>query len=203
MQRRAAHLHTHFTVRKSNFPSVAEKLISITPEALLSTARHLEHEGKYKDLTEEQQNAMNLLKSVNAVSARVPGSHASQIHIHNEIRNYFGYFGMPQLYFTANPSATHSPIFQVMYGDKTVDLTKCFPLLVPSCERALLLAKDPVAAADFFDFSIKCIFKFLFGWDYEKDAQHLKGAFWDTFVLFMEQLNSLKEPTFMVTFYCG
>ena len=81
IQRRAAHLHTHFTVRKNNFPSIAEKLITITPEALLSTAQHLEHEGKYQDLTEEQQNAMNLLKSVNTISARIPGSHTSQIHI--------------------------------------------------------------------------------------------------------------------------
>ena len=176
IQRRAAHLHTHFTVRKNNFPSIAEKLITITPEALLSTARHLEHEGKYQDLSEEQQNAMNLLKSVNAVSARIPGSHASQIHIRNEIRNYFGYFGIPHLYFTANPSATHSPIFQVMCGDTNVDLTKRFPQLVPSRERALRLAKDPVAAADFFDFSIKCIFKYLFGWDYEKKCSTSEGG---------------------------
>jgi hypothetical protein len=54
IQRRAAHLHTHFTVRKSNFPSIAEKLITVTPEALLLTARHLEHEGKYQNLTDEQ-----------------------------------------------------------------------------------------------------------------------------------------------------
>jgi len=55
IQRRAAHLHTHFTVRKRNFPSVAEKLITVTPEVLLSTAQHLEHEGKYQNLTDEQQ----------------------------------------------------------------------------------------------------------------------------------------------------
>jgi len=176
IQRRAAHLHTHFTVRKRNFPSVAEKLITVTPEVLLSTAQHLEHEGKYQNLTDEQQNAMNLLKSVNAVSARIPGSHASQIHIRNEIRNYFGYFGMPHLYFTANPSATHSPIFQVMCGDTNVDLTKRFPQIVPSRERALRLAKDPVAAADFFDFSIKCIFKHLFGWDYSKKESSPEGG---------------------------
>jgi Helitron helicase-like domain at N-terminus len=119
---------------------------------------------------------MNLLKSVNAVSARIPGSHASQIHIRNEIRNYFGYFGMPQLYFTANPSATHSPIFQLMCGDMKVDLSKYFPQLAPSHERALRLAKDPVAATDFFDFSIKCIFKFLFGWDYSKKKSTPEGG---------------------------
>jgi Helitron helicase-like domain at N-terminus len=168
IQRRACHLQTHFTLKKKNFPLITEKLISVTPDALLSTARHLEHEGKYQDLSKEQHNAMDLLKQVNTVAARMPGSQASQIHIRNEIINYFGYFGMPQLFFTANPSGTHSPIFQVMCGDTNVDLSQRFPQLVPSCERAIRLAKDPVAAADFFDFSIRCIFKYLFGWDYDK-----------------------------------
>ena len=111
IQRRATHLHTHFRVKKNNFPTIAENLVKVTPKTLLSTARHFEHEGKYRDLTSEQCEAMNLLKHVNTVAVCVPGSQASQIHICNEIRSYFGYFGMPQLYFTANPSATHSPIF--------------------------------------------------------------------------------------------
>ena len=113
IQRRPAHLHTHFTVEKNNFPTIAENLVKVTPKTLLSTAHHFEHEGKYQDLTSEQHEAMNLLKHVNTVTAHVPGSQASQIHIHNKIRSYSGYFGMPQLYFTANPSATPSPIFQV------------------------------------------------------------------------------------------
>jgi hypothetical protein len=83
---------------------------------------------------------------------------------------------MPQLYFTANPSARHSPIFQIMYGDTNVDLTKRFPQLVPSREWAVRLANDPVAAADFFDFSIKCIFEFLFGWDYQKKCFKPEGG---------------------------
>jgi hypothetical protein len=176
IQRRATHLHTHLTVKKDNFSTIAEKLVKVTPEILLSTARHLEHEGKYQDLSNEQRNAMDLLKHVNTVAACVPGSQASQIHIWNEIRNYFGYFGMPQLYFTANPSATHSPIFQVIYGNTNVDLTKRFPQLVPSHEQAIRLASDPVAATNFFDFSIKCIFEYLFGWDYQKKCSKPEGG---------------------------
>jgi len=38
MQRKATHLHTHFTVKKNNFPTIAEKLVKVTPEILLSTA---------------------------------------------------------------------------------------------------------------------------------------------------------------------
>jgi Helitron helicase-like domain at N-terminus len=35
-------------------------------------------------------------------------------------------------------------------------------------ERAARVAKDPVAAADFYQFCVKTIFEDLFGWDYEK-----------------------------------
>ena len=53
-----------------------------------------------------------------------------------------------------------------MVGDELVDLRKQFPFVVPSKERALRLAQDPVAAADFFDFCVASIFQHLFGWDY-------------------------------------
>ena len=59
-------------------------------------------------------------------------------------------------------------MFQVIFGDQTINLDDRFPVLVSRTERALRLAKDPVAAADFFDFSIKCLFAFCFGWDFVK-----------------------------------
>ncbi|KAF8219521.1 hypothetical protein L208DRAFT_1082828, partial [Tricholoma matsutake] len=101
-----------------------------------------------------QRNVMILLKQVNTIAAKIPGSQASKIYCRNIIRSYTGFFGIPSLYFTANPNAAHSPIFQVMCGDTTVDLNEKFPALVSSTECALHLAKDPVAAADFFEFSI-------------------------------------------------
>ena len=58
----------------------------------------------------------------------------------------------------------HSPIFHLMFGDQSVDLTSQFPSLVPSKQRALHVAQDPVAAADFFDY---CLVQYLFGWDYK------------------------------------
>jgi hypothetical protein len=143
---------------------------------LLSTARHLEQEGHFQDMNSSQKETLNLLCQVNMIAARIPGSQASKIFVRNEMRSYSGYFGLPQLYFTANPSAAHSPIFQVMYGDSSVDLSKRFPQLVPSHQRALRLAQDPVAAADFFYFSIFCIFKYLFGWDYENQCSVPEGG---------------------------
>jgi ATP-dependent exoDNAse (exonuclease V) alpha subunit len=176
IQRRAAHLHTSFAVKKNRFHTVANKLVALTPEVLNSTAKHLEQEGHYSDLDDKQKEAVSLIRELNTIGARIPGSEASKIFTRNEIRSYFGYFGMPHLYFTANPNASHSPIFQVMAGDVNVDLTKRYPFLVPGKERALRLAQDPVAAADFFEFSIKTMFEHLFGWDYEKRCSKSDGG---------------------------
>ncbi|KIK22973.1 hypothetical protein PISMIDRAFT_59196, partial [Pisolithus microcarpus 441] len=65
-------------------------------------------------LCADEKNALNLLKHVNTIAACVPGSEASKFLICTEIRSYFGYFGLPHLFFTFNPSVVHSPIFQVM-----------------------------------------------------------------------------------------
>ena len=176
IQRRTAHLKTHFTVRKSNFDVVANKLAAVSPSVLQSLADHLEREGKLGTLNKEEQDAMQLLRQVNTISARIPGSQASKIFVRNEIRSYFSEFGLPHIYFTFNPSVTHSPIFQVMFGDQSIDLTDRFPFLVPSSERAQRLAKDPVAAADFFDFCVSCVFEHLFGWDYKARKSSSRGG---------------------------
>ncbi|KAF8573854.1 hypothetical protein K439DRAFT_1649908 [Ramaria rubella] len=147
-----SHLHTYFTVCKTHFDTVAKNLTSLSAPLIASVASHLEHEGKYADLSTEQKQALDLLKHINTVAARIPSSHASKILVHNEIRNYIGYFGLPHIYLTMNPNLVHSPIFQVMFGDTEVDLSSRFLQLVTSSECALCLAKAPIAAADFFKF---------------------------------------------------
>ncbi|PPQ75657.1 hypothetical protein CVT26_001814 [Gymnopilus dilepis] len=176
LQRRAAHLHTHLTVSSQRFNAVADRLVSISPETLASVADHLEKEGSFSDLSSEQKQAFDLLKEVNTVAAKIPGSHASKVLSRNNIRSFSGLFCIPPLYFTVNTNAAHSPIFQVVFGDYTVDLNDRFPVLVSSTERALRLAKDPVAAADFFEFSVKCLFQYLFGWDFELERSTEMGG---------------------------
>ncbi|KAG1831607.1 hypothetical protein EV424DRAFT_1314205, partial [Suillus variegatus] len=176
LQRRAAHLHTFFTVRQSNFGPIARKLTQVSPAILESLACKLEREHKASQLTVQEKAALALLQQVNTISARIPGSHASKIYVRNEMRSYFSYFGLPHLFFTFNPSAAHSPVFQIMYGDHTVDLTQRFPSLVCGRERALRLARDPVAAADFFEFMWRTCFKCLLGWDFDHERSSAKGG---------------------------
>lgn len=115
-QHRLAHLHTHFTVCRAHFDTLAKSIVSISPSTLRRVAEHLQKEKSYSSLSSADCDALNLLNKVNTIAAHIPGSQSSKIYIHNKIHSYFGYFGVPQLYFTC--------IFQVMYGDETVDLTQ-------------------------------------------------------------------------------
>ncbi|KAG2742618.1 hypothetical protein P692DRAFT_201889980, partial [Suillus brevipes Sb2] len=176
IQRRTAHLKTSFMVRHSHFHHIARNLTQISPAILDSLATKLEHEHKFSDLAPAEKNALNLLKQVNTIAARIPGSQASKIYVRNEIRSYFSYFGLPHLFFTFNPSPAHSPIFQVMYGDSTVDLSQRFPQLVSARERAIRLAHDPVAAADFYEFSFESCFEYLLGWNFQTRSSSPSGG---------------------------
>ncbi len=175
-QRRQAHLHTSFTVKQSNFDTVARQLVQVSADTLMKLSKSLEKETTYKNLNPEEQQAMNLLSKVNTIAAHLPGSQAAKIFIRNEIRSYFSYFGLPHIYFTFNPCAAHSPIFQVMFGDHVVDLSEQFPQMPSSRERALRLAKDPVAAADYFEFCVTSLFKYLLGWDYQQRESTKAGG---------------------------
>ena len=73
------------------------------------------------------------------------------------------------------PSVVHSPIIQVMYGDLSVDLSERFPHMPGGRERALRLAREPVAAADFFRFSFEILFRFLLGWRFVRGMSDEKG----------------------------
>lgn len=175
-QRRTAHLQTYFTVRRSHFEQVAQELLTISPNTLSSLAAHYEKEGKNEDLNDEQKQALQLLNRVNTMAAHIPGSHASKLVARNEIRAYMGFHGLPHLYLTLNPNATHSPIFQLMAGDNEIRLDQQFPQLKIGPERARLLASDPVAAADFFQFCIDTLLTELLGWDMKSERSRPEGG---------------------------
>ncbi|KAF8223881.1 hypothetical protein L208DRAFT_1314776, partial [Tricholoma matsutake] len=173
---RMAHLQTYFTVKGSHFDSVAEKLVAISHDTLATVANHLEQEGSIAELNDEQKNGMDLLKQVNTIAAKIPGSQASKISCQNAIHSYAGFFSIPSLYFTANPNAAHSPIFQIMCSNVCVNLDDRFPVLVSTTECALHLAKDLVAATDFFEFSIHTLFEHLFGWNFNSGQSCEQGG---------------------------
>ncbi|KAE9391590.1 hypothetical protein BT96DRAFT_831824, partial [Gymnopus androsaceus JB14] len=177
IQRRKAHLHTSLSIKSSRFQSIAPILISVHPDVLSNLAKSMRDEYNPTLFTSEERDALLLLKEVNTICAKIPGSQAAKVFTRHEIRSYFSHFGLPTLFFTFNPSATHSPIFQVIFGKHDNNLDCDNPALpVTRSERARNVAKDPVAAADFFEFMHTCLFRDLFGWDFAAGKSNDQGG---------------------------
>lgn len=77
IQCRQAYFQTHFIVQNNKFERVARQLTSVSPDILLSLSQHLRKETQISNLTNEEQNALDVLHQVNAVSRKIPGSQAS------------------------------------------------------------------------------------------------------------------------------
>jgi hypothetical protein len=165
LKRRKGHLLTSFTVRKPAFSRISRLLATVTAETLESTARYLHKDGDISAMSPVQKEAFECLKQLNIVSANLPGSPGAKLRDRACMRGYFGIFGLPHIYFTFNPAAVHSPIFQVFIGDYEVNLGERFPSMPLPEVRAKRLARDPVAAADFFVFCVKTFFKYMLGYD--------------------------------------
>ncbi|KAE9395280.1 hypothetical protein BT96DRAFT_1044716, partial [Gymnopus androsaceus JB14] len=178
IQRRKAHLHTSLSIKSSCFHSVAPALLSVHPNVLNNLANSMQDEYNPTLLTPEEKDALFLLKEVNTILAKIPGSQASKVQTRHEICSYFSHFGLPTLFFTFNPSATHSSVFQVIYGNHDIDLDCDVPALPNTCSEFFAddIAKDPVAAADFFEFMRICMFSDLFGWDFNKSKSKDQGG---------------------------
>ncbi|KAK0215909.1 hypothetical protein EDD85DRAFT_782365 [Armillaria nabsnona] len=169
-------LHTHFAVGSANFESVTRDIVNVQPQMVLDIAVHLEQEGSVQSLTSEQKRVFTLLSQVKTIAMKVSGSEALKIMYHNEIRSYIRHFSISHLFFMANPNPLHSPLFQLMWGDKMVNLNARMLEMVESIKRGMHLAEDPVAALDFFNFSVCCVMEYLFGWDFEKRRSTEKGG---------------------------
>lgn len=65
----------------------------------------------------------------------------------------------------------------MIFGSHDIDLDSEHPIFASTCSaHARNVAKDPVAAADFFDFMCRCLFEELFGWDFHAGKSKPKGG---------------------------
>ncbi|KAG2348485.1 hypothetical protein BDR05DRAFT_973571 [Suillus weaverae] len=131
--------HHSYLFIKSNFNLITCELTQVLPAVLETLAGKLECEHKVSQLTPQEKDALALLQQVNTISAHIPGLHVSKIYVCNEI-------------------PAHSPVFQVMYGDHSVDLSQHFPKLI------------------FFEFMWHACFQHLLGWDFRAEHSSEKGG---------------------------
>ena len=165
IQRRKMLLHTSLKVKRSNFRSWADRFGNISLDAIERVITQ-SSDGRYATARDdEERKVLSLMKEVNTISSHVPGSSASRIAMRNEIRAMTMKIGLPSFFITINPADIYNPIVKFLAGED-IDIDSLLPEQVPnSWEQSILIAKNPVIAAKFFDIFVNAFLSTLLGYD--------------------------------------
>ncbi|KAE8190825.1 hypothetical protein CF336_g5133 [Tilletia laevis] len=175
-QRRAIHLGSRLACKAQDFARFSSLLTTLDPAVVQRVAQHVARGGSLATLSGDEVQIFSLLKKCELVSANVPGSKAVMTRARADIRAYIGRYGIFQLFLTLNPGPSHSPVFQIFFGGRSVTLNGRTPPLPGSKVRASRVADDPVAASDYFHFHIYAVFQYLLGWDIRKNRSSATGG---------------------------
>jgi len=165
IQRRKLLLHTSLKVKRSKFRSWAEKYKSIsatTIENLIAKSS----DGKYPVAqNDEERHVLDLMRDVNTINSHIPGSAAARVNMRNEIRALTMKVGLPSFFITVNPADTRNPIVRFLAGND-INIDALLPEQVPNpWEQSILIAKNPVIAARFFDIYLRSFISEILGYD--------------------------------------
>jgi len=165
IQRRKMLLHTSLKVKRSNFESWASKFKSVSRDAIERVISQ-SSDGRYATARDDEEwKVLGLMKEVNTITSHVPGSAASRVVMRNEIRALTMKVGLPSFFITVNPADIHNPIVRFLAG-KDINIDALLPEQGPdSWEQSVLIAKNPVVAARFFDTYLQAFISTLLGYD--------------------------------------
>lgn len=156
-QRRQALKSARIQMNRRTFESDARVLSTISVRDLQQAAKE---ESEKRPISNP---AVRLLKKhIHAVAGHMMGSDQGRYRLRSKIWSTSIAFGPPSLWLTINPDGLHDPIVQIFAGE-AVDMDAFLSSLGPAKDtRARNIAKDPLAAAEFFKFIITAVLETLF-----------------------------------------
>ena len=117
---------------------------------LKSISDRLSNGEKFTPKTLEEKACYDLLNDLDHIGGFVKGSITSKKYMRNEIWSMISHLGAPSWFITLSPADNRHPI-SLYYADKNIEFK---PDLRSTNERNLLVAQNPVAAAQFFDLMV-------------------------------------------------
>lgn len=168
LQRRALLLGCTLKVKKASFSRFAESFSSVSSDAVRDVLERIEKGDGTTAHTDEERKVLRLMKEINLVTAKVPGSSAARINMRNEIRALTLTHGMPSFYITINPADTHNPIVKFLAG-ADIDLDNMLEDDVPNYwEQSNLISSNPALGASFFNTYLKAFIRTVLGCEDEE-----------------------------------
>ena len=172
LQRRALLLGCSLKVKKTSFDRFAKQFSSVSSQSVARVLEKVERGEKVAAETDEDKKVLRLMKEVNLVTSKVPGSSASRVAMRNEIRALTMTHGMPSFYLTINPADCHNPIVKFLAGEE-IDLENMLEDQIPKYwEQAVLLSTNPTIGAKFFNQYLKAFVRTVLGYREDGTGDH-------------------------------
>lgn len=151
IQKKTVSQNVRFKASRSRYVQIVEALMKVDVERLTSLQAKFKTDPRYNPSDGTDVEIIRLLASVNMIGRNIPGSHAYQISLRNEIRALINNRGTPTLFVTLNPSDVDHPLVRLNAGHDIdlEDISRGEDL--DKWSRALVAAKNPSACAIFFD----------------------------------------------------
>lgn len=172
LQRRRVRTACQFKVKRSEWDNALELLCS----AELSVCDRIRARGEanphspLKPKNEAEKRLFDLMDKVTLAATTVPGSQGSKLKLRNQIRAMCTMLGMPTIFFTLNPADIYNPLFCLLAGVDVKLEDKVSPNLPDTFERSIMLAKNPVAGAKFFDAMMTSFIDVVLGYGKKKEV---------------------------------
>lgn len=152
---------SYLMAKQKNFVEITNRLLNVDPAVLDDLSERMSNGDKVKPQTDEEKKCFALLDDIDHVGSHVNGSMTSKKYMRNEIWSLISFLGAPSWFITFAPADNHHPLCLYYAGQKIeFDAT-----IKNSDERNRLIARNPVAAARFFDFMVQMFIKHILGVD--------------------------------------
>lgn len=163
LQRRALLIGSSIKVKKASFAQFAKTFSSVSSDTVAHVLGRIESGGTVTAHTEDEKKVLRLMREVNLVTAKVPGSSAARVAMRNEIRALTMTHGMPSFYLTINPADTMNPIVKFLAGAE-IDIDNMLSEDIPKFwEQSILLSNNPALGAKFFNKYLKAFIRTILG----------------------------------------
>ncbi|KAI4293834.1 hypothetical protein K525DRAFT_153509, partial [Schizophyllum commune Loenen D] len=150
---------SNILVKRADFPRIVEKLASLNVVVLGRLSQRLEEGESVIAETEDEKNCFEVIRNLDYIGGHVQGSATAKKYMRNEIWSLVNFMGAPSWFITLSPSDSSHPI-ALYFADHDL---KFEPRIRSWKERSDLVARNPVAAARFFNVIVKAFIKHVLG----------------------------------------
>ncbi|VDB96204.1 unnamed protein product [Peniophora sp. CBMAI 1063] len=140
---------TQFSIKSDLYKELVEEVVR-SADALEDMAQKWLKNPFAQASDPHERKLLSMLNKLKAILHDLPGSNASKLKMRNEVRGLMKTHGTPALFVTFAPSDIHSSLLYLLGGGDP----KVWASLDPY-ERGRFVAKNPEAAARFFDIMVK------------------------------------------------